>query len=262
MSTWILLRGLTREGRHWGDFPRQLLEEMPDIRAVALDLPGSGEHHDLPSPTSLHDMAQQCRLDLRRLGLAPPYRVLAMSMGAMVAAAWAEQHPHELEACVMINTSFGAFSPLHHRMRPRAWPRILRLLLSSGTRRERFIFDLTSNLGEPPPQLIEAWTAIRGSRPVSLRNALRQTIAAARFRAPSSIPVPTLILASASDGLVDARCSREIARRWSCPIAVHPSAGHDLPLDDGPWVARQIREWLEAKGKGLDPQISRIHTDS
>jgi hypothetical protein len=25
---------------------------------------------------------------------------------------------------------------------------------------------------------------------------------------------------------------------------LHPSAGHDLPLDDGPWVAAQVRDWL------------------
>jgi len=35
----------------------------------------------------------------------------------------------------------------------------------------------------------------------------------------------------------------EIARRWSCAIALHPSAGHDLPLDDGAWVAQQVQAW-------------------
>jgi len=25
---------------------------------------------------------------------------------------------------------------------------------------------------------------------------------------------------------------------------IHPEAGHDLPLDDGAWVAGQIRAWL------------------
>ena len=29
MSTWVLLRGLTRESRHWGDFPDILREHLP-----------------------------------------------------------------------------------------------------------------------------------------------------------------------------------------------------------------------------------------
>jgi hypothetical protein len=24
----------------------------------------------------------------------------------------------------------------------------------------------------------------------------------------------------------------------------HPSAGHDLPLDDGPWLVRELGAWL------------------
>ena len=28
MSTWVLLRGLTRESRHWGDFPDILREHL------------------------------------------------------------------------------------------------------------------------------------------------------------------------------------------------------------------------------------------
>jgi hypothetical protein len=27
-------------------------------------------------------------------------------------------------------------------------------------------------------------------------------------------------------------------------LALHPTAGHDLPLDDGDWVARVVRLWL------------------
>jgi hypothetical protein len=38
----------------------------------------------------------------------------------------------------------------------------------------------------------------------------------------------------------------EIARRWHCSIAIHPTAGHDLPLDAGDWVAKEILAWLAA----------------
>jgi pimeloyl-ACP methyl ester carboxylesterase len=77
-------------------------------------------------------------------------------------------------------------------------------------------------------------------------NALRQLAAAARYRAPSHVPsVPVLLLAGARDRLVDPRCSEALARHWNAPIAVHPAAGHDLALDDGAWVAAQVKAWIE-----------------
>lgn len=179
-----------------------------------------------------------------------PYHLLAMSLGGMVATAWAAGHPEEIAACVLVNTSFGSVSPLHHRLRPRAWPTLLRLLISGRPEaRERHIFQLTTCLAAASDELIREWTAIRQSRPVRVGNAWRQLIAAARFRPPQAPPVPTLVLAGGGDRLVDPRCSAEIARRWRCPLVIHPTAGHDLPLDDGGWVARQVAEWCPANAE-------------
>jgi pimeloyl-ACP methyl ester carboxylesterase len=249
MSTWILLRGLTRERRHWRGFPEQLARELPDARVVELELPGNGELNGLTSPSTIAAMAWHCRAELAGLGLPPPYHLLAMSMGAMVATAWAADHPEEIEACVLINTSFGAFSPVHRRLRPRAWVALLRILLTRSERsREALIFGLTSRLADPPAPVVDEWVAIRRSRPVDPRNAFRQLLAAARFRAPQNPPARTLILASAGDRLVDPRCSEDIARRWRCALAIHPAAGHDLPLDDGAWVAKEVHHWLTGAG--------------
>lgn len=246
MSTWILLRGLMRERRHWGSFPGLLEKALPGACVVAVDLPGNGDLHALRSPTHLEDMVWHVRREMARLELPPPYHVLAMSLGAMVAAAWAEARPEELAGCILINTSFGGLCPLHHRMRPRAWPQLARFLLArSDLERERVVFGLTSRKPASAPEVVEAWTAIGAFRPVRRVNALRQMIAAARFRAPAAPRVPTLLLASAGDGLVDPRCSEAIARHWGCRLAMHPSAGHDLPLDDGEWILRQIRAWRE-----------------
>lgn len=260
MTTWILLRGLTREGRHWGDFPERLLKQWPGVQVVPLELPGNGVYHTMASPLRTSDMAAHCHAEAARLGLRPPYRVVAMSLGAMVAVAWAQAHPGDLEACVLINTSLGGVSPFTQRLRPRAWPLLARLLLArTDARREQLTFTLTSRLVAPPPGLLDTWVHIRETRPVTARNALRQLVAAARCQAPAKAPVPTLVLTSARDGLVDGRCSTELSRRWDCAIALHPWAGHDLPLDDGPWVVRRIREWLEGGGPGVGAPAS---TDS
>ncbi len=245
MSPWILLRGLTREKRHWGDFPQAMRDSMEETSVFPLELPGNGELNDQVSPLHIAAMASHCRDELTRLGVAPPYNLLAMSMGAMVATAWAEAHPEEITACVLINTSFGSVSPLHQRLRPRAWSLLLKILLSRTARgREHLILDLTSGRAQAHSQVVEAWAEIRRSRPVSTRNAFRQLVAAARYRAPLAAPVSTLLLVGARDGLVDTRCSLAIARRWNCALAIHPEAGHDLPLDDGAWIVDEIRQWL------------------
>ena len=84
MSTWIFLRGLTREARHWGDFPAIFHAENPETEIITLDLPGNGKLHHLPSPVRVEEMTAFCREALRIRGIAPPYCLFALSMGAMV----------------------------------------------------------------------------------------------------------------------------------------------------------------------------------
>ena len=82
MSTWILLRGLTRERRHWGTFPDELRREMPGIQVTSLDLPGNGYLNGMASPTNITDMVAHCRSELARQNAPRPYLLLSISMGA------------------------------------------------------------------------------------------------------------------------------------------------------------------------------------
>ena len=249
-APWILLRGLTRDSHHWGGFPQLFGERMSGARVVTLDLPGNGVLNAQPSPLSVEAVVDYCRAELLRRDLEPPYQVLAMSLGAMVTAAWASAHPHELQACVLINTSLRPFSPFHHRMRPANYATVLRMALASPGPRasEEAVLRLTSRMPQQTGAVLDDWTAWREQHPVSAANALRQIIAAARYRAPRNAPaVPLLILNSARDGLVDPRCSQRLAQAWQCPIEVHAEAGHDLPLDDGEWVAQRVAEWLRGE---------------
>jgi len=235
-----------RDRRHWGAFADQLSQAL-DAPVLALDLPGNGTLQAQRSPERVEAMAAYCRQALRAQGLAPPYRVLAMSLGAMVAVAWAARWPQELECGVLVNTSLRPFSPFHRRLRPGAWLPMLRLLLARPDAREveQTILRLTSRHPERHRAVVEDWIAWRRESPVSAANAARQLLAAARYRAPAAAPaVPLLLLGGAGDTLVDPRCSQAVAAAWGCELAVHPDAGHDLPLDDGAWVAQQLRAWL------------------
>lgn len=246
-ATWVLLRGLMRDSRHWGAFPHTFEQRFPGARIERIDFPGNGTRHREASPLGVDAMADQVRRELARRGCPPPYGVLAMSLGAMAATAWAARHPGDIRACVLVNTSLRPFSPPHWRLRPAVWPALLQMLLKPPTAREieRRILQLTSR--SAPEAVLDDWCAWRLSHPVSSANALRQLAAAARYRAPRQAPaVPLLIVNGAGDALVDPRCSTRLAAAWDCPIAVHPSAGHDLPLDDGDWLADTVRDWLAA----------------
>lgn len=247
MSTWIFLRGLSRESRHWGAFPETFRQALPDAEVYALDLPGNGRRHGQESPIEVAGMAEFCRAELTRLGLSPPYHVLALSLGAMAAVAWAHRHPEEIAACVLVNTSLRPFSPLYRRLRPGCYLPLIKLLLLGGSPQEweNTILRLTSRMVRRPQETVEAWVGYRRECPVSSRNAWRQLLAAARYRAPLARPAcPVLVLASARDALVHPDCSRRLAAQWQTGFAEHPAAGHDLPLDDGAWLAREVGAWL------------------
>jgi pimeloyl-ACP methyl ester carboxylesterase len=245
--TWILLRGLTREQRHWGAFPDALSVVMDGAPVLAIDLPGNGELNAQRSPRTIDAMAMQCRQQLRERGLSPPYRVLAMSMGAMAATAWATRFPDEIDAAVLINTSMRPFSRFHQRLRPRNYVSMLRLALTKPTSPalDRSVLRMTSRNHRSDAQFLMDWAAIRNDRPVSRINAAAQLWAAARYTAPSIRPFQrVLLLTSANDALVDTRCSIAMARAWNCRLESHPTAGHDLPLDDPEWVAQKVADFI------------------
>jgi pimeloyl-ACP methyl ester carboxylesterase len=179
-----------------------------------------------------------------------------MSLGGMVAVAWAQAYPQEIAAQVLINTSMRPFSPFYQRLRPQNYLRLLKLLLSPATPEtwERTILESTSN--RSIADVLPDWLALRQTHPVANANVLRQLIAAARFSASQPAPsAPTLVLASLQDRLVAVACSQNLAQAWACPLRLHPSAGHDLTLDDGPWVALQVSHW---RNRLLNPQ----HTEN
>ncbi|MBU4425028.1 MULTISPECIES: alpha/beta fold hydrolase [unclassified Acidovorax] len=247
MDTWILLRGLTRETAHWGRFANDFQSAWSDAQVVALDLPGNGQLHARPSPPTVQGMVAACRTELARQGVRPPFRLFAMSLGAMVATEWARTAPADIAGCVLVNTSLRPFSPFFQRLRPRNYAALLGLVLlhRSPEAIERTVWRLTSNAPDPRHAVIGDWVAARARRPVSAINALRQLVAAARYSAPTVAPSPPiLLLASQNDRLVDSRCSQAIAKSWHCALALHPHAGHDLPLDAPLWVLEQVQQWL------------------
>ncbi len=248
MITWVLLRGLMREARHWGDFSELFQSVVGAQHVVILDFPGNGSLHTQSSASSVAAMADYSRAQLKQFGYQPPYRVLALSLGAMVAVAWGERHPVEIEKMVLINTSLAPFNPFYHRLRPANYPALIRFILyGSAVQRESLILRLTSSQTgtEHRQKILEQWISYAQECPITRANILRQLRAAMCFRAaPAKPSAPVLLLAGQQDQLVNVKCSLALARHWNCAIRLHPTAGHDLPLDAGGWVAQQVEDWL------------------
>ena len=102
---WVFLRGLTREARHWSGFTAQFEARLAPSRVTTLDLPGNGEFHAQTSPLRVENIVVFARQQLLAQGIKPPYALLAMSLGGMVATSWAQRYPDEISHLVLINTS-------------------------------------------------------------------------------------------------------------------------------------------------------------
>jgi pimeloyl-ACP methyl ester carboxylesterase len=249
-GTWLLLRGLTRETRHWGDFAQRLARESGDV--LAIDLPGNGTFASQPSPLAVDDYVDAIRA---AAGARGPYRVLAMSLGAMVAAAWTIRYPDEVAQLALVNTSMRPYSRAHERLRPAAWPSLARIALhwhgggaDDDAVAERLIHALTCNRRDTLADDLARWRAIRASAPVSRANALRQLAAAARFEVRGMPRCPVLVVSSRGDGLVNPACSARLAHAWRATHVEHPWAGHDLPHDDPEWLCDALRAWRPGIG--------------
>lgn len=253
MSAWILLRGLTRETRHWAALPDRLRAAGLEGDILGIDLPGSGRYVHECAPASIAATTDFVRNRMRCRsegdGPAPPYRLVALSLGAMVALDWAQRFPGEIERLVLINTSLRGVCGPWERMRPSAWPNVARAAWGwRGSRRrdaEAAIHALTCRRVDGRDADLAAWTEINETAPPTRANALRQLWAAACFRAAPAAPrCPTLVLASRADALVHPACSAKLAAEWGAPRIEHPWAGHDLAHDDPVWLADTIAAWV------------------
>jgi pimeloyl-ACP methyl ester carboxylesterase len=254
----VLLRGLARESGHWLGFRESLAAAFPGSSVLLIDLAGTGARHRDPTPLSIGELVAIARRDFLEAIARPPLAgrpaaIFAVSLGGMVTLEWLRRFPGDFARAAIGNSSLRGLSPLHHRLRPAAWPGMLKAAtLQEPLLRERRILSLISNRAERHEEVARRWAEIGRARPVSLGSFARQLLAAARYTAPAEPPpVPVLVLRGAGDRLVDPSCSEAISRAWSLPLATHPAAGHDLALDAEEWLLEQLTAWFGTiRGEG------------
>lgn len=236
---WLLLRGLVRERRHWGDFPERLAARTgAEVRTI--DLPGVGTERHRPTPTSIAAIVDDLRARFPERG----WGLMAPSLGGMIALRWAEVYPEDFARVVVCNTSARDLAGPFQRFSPVAvWTALSGVFTRDRVARERRILALVSNTGAPQAETFARYAI---EAPIPPRVLVRQLWAASRARAPQSLRVPLLVLASDGDRLCSPVASRRLAQRLDAPIMVHPTAGHDLPLDDPEWVIERMVEGAPA----------------
>lgn len=241
-NRFVLIRGLLREARHWGDFTELLQQQFPSSEILTPDIPGNGCLHKQTSPSTISALTDALR---KQLDLSQPVNLVAISMGGMIAIDWMHRYPKEIQSAVLINTSARPLSPFYLRLRWQSYPKLLRLLFTPMKQRERAILALTSNRHFDDAALLESWQRWQQQSPVSFRSAKNQLLAAAIFTLPSRPPHSILIINSKADRLVDYRCSQKLQETWHSHYRQHATAGHDLPLDEPLWLASIIKQWLK-----------------
>ena len=240
----LLIRGLSREQRHWGEF-RPLLASRLTNPVLSYDFAGCGELHHQRSPCSISALRQSVRAQLQHATeFNGRVHLVAISLGAMLAADWAAQFPAEVASITLINSSARPLSPFYQRLRWQNYPLLLRTLFSRANSRERIILQLTSAAASQHAGVLANWQLWQQQRPLSIGNALRQLYAASRFEVPPAPQCPTLLLSSLGDKLVSPQCSVALAQHWQVAHRQHPWAGHDLALDDADWLSTQLAAFI------------------
>lgn len=239
--SWLLIRGLSREQRHWGEFPA-ILAEATGEQVRTIDPPGFGTESARRSPARLSEITDDLRARFGADAGDGPWSILGISLGGMIALDWCARFPADFDRCVVVNTS-TRLSPVWQRFRPATVPNLLgSRLRKDAVAAERASLAITVNRPDHDLDALAAefarWTAERRPSPASLRG---QVVAATRFRAPGPLAVPVLVLASEGDRLVAPDCSRRLAAHLGAPLVVHPDGGHDLALDDPHWICDQLR---------------------
>lgn len=253
-TEWIFIRGLARESGHWGSFVNEFQAALPGSRVHCLDLPGTGTRLNERSPLTVPEIAEAVRYDYLNRVLrgeihpqAPKF-LLSISLGSMVAASWLTRFTEDFTGGVLINTSTANLSPPWKRIRPPVLKTFTQIARSKDPiERERHVLSFNLNRKDLIERLALEWADLHTARPIRPETIARQLAAATRFELPRQVPrVPVLMLRSLGDKMVDPSCSAAIAARWNLPMRDHLTAGHDLPMEDGPWVTAQLKDWISA----------------
>jgi pimeloyl-ACP methyl ester carboxylesterase len=236
---WVFIRGLTRSKFHWLGFDEYFKRELEIESVECPEVAGNGYLSHEISSVSLDETVLQLKSQIQ--SIKEPIGLFGISMGGMIATRWVQMFPDEVSRLVLVNTS-SSLNPFYQRLRPENYSAIaIHLFQKNPEKIEHFLMSLTSNDESRWLLFLPDLIAFRQKHPITSLNFIRQLRLSSQSVFSQKPLDQILILASEQDRLVNSECSRTIARAWECPLEMHPSAGHDLSLDDPSWIVKQVK---------------------
>lgn len=245
-SPLVMLRGLARSMRHWLGYEAEVARHF---KVITLDLRGIGQS-TRPSTvkTTIYDMADDVVAVLDALGIEKAH-VLGVSLGGMITLATGLRHAARCESLIVVNSSIaGEFTM---RLTPAAIRGILTSAVRPGAEAQRLMVD---NLLGPEADearraaITDRYAEIERSEGLYTKTALKQLIAAARFRPQRqmrAMTVPTLVVYGTDDVFVSNVNSIKLARHLpNAKLVPLEKAGHEASLDQGPALIEAVRAWV------------------
>ncbi|QDK38273.1 alpha/beta hydrolase [Bdellovibrio sp. NC01] len=240
-NRWILLRGLARGRGHWGSFATEIQKKFPNDQFEFLDLKGNGERFAEKSPLTVAEFVKDLRERSQFVKEKVPFKVLSVSLGAMITVEWMRQYPHEIEKAFLVCTSSSSFSPFYDRfMLHNYLPSLSLTFAKDPARWEKTILGMVVNNHERREAEMPAMIEYSRENPMQVLNVVRQLKAAASYSFPKEAPGDIQLIGSHGDRLVNPSCTPNIAQAWNLKAAMHPWAGHDIPVDDPKWLLEHL----------------------
>jgi pimeloyl-ACP methyl ester carboxylesterase len=241
---WLILRGLTRDQRHWGAFPKTMSAAL-GTEVVGIDAPGFGTEYHRQSPKTMSGITDDIRSRFTGFRGEDEWSLLGISLGGMVTLDWCARYPEDFARAVIINSSASDSASLFDRFNPSAAFGLISSAVRSPAAIERTALLASSNRPhEELEPIAKQWAQWREQTPPSKASVLGQMVAATRFKLPATVKVPALVLNSRNDRLVSYKNSEAIAKRIGATLRVNETAGHDLATDDPDWICEQVAEWV------------------
>lgn len=222
--TWLFLHGFAGSSRQW----RRLAEFVPPgDTVIAPDLPGHGSNPDLLSEPWA-ELSNNLLGSFGAKSTKTIYIVIGHSLGGLVAAVLAVQHPHLFDHVVLISTA--AKLQLHPRLRHELMTgrltraTVLGGLADRGARSN--VADAHAELGADSPEGL-LWRDAHLTRLTPDDAVAWGGINAYPAEYFNSLSSPTLLVTTSGDRIVSPRRTRELASEIpSSFVAQLECAGH------------------------------------
>ena len=249
MKNILLIRGLSREKRHWGEFPK-MLSKQTGMKVHILDNLGVGEFCEQKVPLTIRENVDFLQEQFEHLYTQNPgeWYLMGISLGGMFAIEWA-QRINPFKKVFVINSSIKNLSPLFHRLSPYALKMMSKSLVLSGQAQEEIIYDLTS-INAPSSEhgfhKTNEWMNYRRERPMTRQNFFRQLASAATYQLKKKPKNKMVFLAAKQDMLCYWKCGESIAAFCEAPFYLcEAPAGHDLPMDCPEFIIKILKKEID-----------------